>query len=436
MSMCLSRRRRLPMLVCASALALFAAGCGDDDDDGGGNSASAPQLAGKVDCGESTGKRATGRPINVGAIVGATGPADFSSTSKGARAYFQCVNANGGIGGRPVKYIIQDDKWDPAAASQAARKLVQDDKVVAMIGGTSFVECGSNAGFYEKNNVLAVGLGVPRECFHSRNIAPTNQGPRLSGIGAAQYAKEKGAKSIACVANVIPNFGAWVCDGMKDWGQRAGVKVSTFLGKPDASDAQSITTRAINSDTDAVVLVDAAPSMVPYLKAAEQQRSGGEDKPWYLPTSAYELSFPKAIGDYWYGKLPVQIELSPLDSTGPDNTAWKGIMAKYGGSAPRDSFSQAGFLAAKIFTDTMRKAQPDQITRDEVTKRLRAVQDFKTDLLCRPWYFGDAKEHNPNRTGRLVMITGKGATGFENVKDCYDVEDPDLDPIIRAEGAS
>jgi branched-chain amino acid transport system substrate-binding protein len=437
MSMCLSRRRRLPLLVCASALALFAAGCGSDDDDGGGGgSAAAPKLSGKASCGKSGSTRATGTPIKVGAIVGATGPADFSSASSSAKAYFDCVNASGGIGGRPVRYIVEDDRWDPAKAAQAARKLVQDDKVVAMIGSTSFVECGANAGYYERNDVLVVaGVGVPRECFHSRNIAPTNQGPRLSGIGAAQYAKEQGAKSLSCVANVIPNFGRWVCDGLEAWGERAGVKVQSFLGKPDASDAASITTRAINAGTDAVVVIDAGPSTIPYLKAGEQQRSGGADKRWYLPTSAYELSFPKAVGSYWYDKLTAQIELTTLDSTGPDNTTWKGVMAKYGGSAPRDSFSQAGFLAAKIFTDTLRDMDPDGIDRAAVTKALRAVDGYKTDLLCRPWYFGDAKAHNANRTGRLVKMTGKGATGFETVKGCYDVEDPDLDPIIAAEGA-
>src|SRR5262245_15363751 len=85
-------------------------------------------------CGLGTGEAATGDPINVGAVVGATGPADFSSSGKAAAAYFNCVNANGGINGRPVNYIVQDDAWNPEQAAQIAAKLVNDDNVVAMIG--------------------------------------------------------------------------------------------------------------------------------------------------------------------------------------------------------------------------------------------------------------------------------------------------------------
>jgi branched-chain amino acid transport system substrate-binding protein len=431
-------------VAAASAAAIglgLLAGCGGSGGDstatqaGGATSAettAAATPAGKVSCGLTNGKAATGTPIKVGAVVGATGPADFSSASKGARAFFDCVNANGGIQGQPVEYLVEDDGWDPAKAAQVARKLVQDENVVAMVGSTSFVECGANAPYYEQNNVLVIaGVGVPRECFHSTNISPTNQGPRLSGIGAAQYAKENGAKSISCVANVIPNFGGWVCDGITAWGKRAGVSVKSFHGKPDASDADSIMLKALNAGTDAIVLVDAGPSMVPYLKAAEQQNT---DKPIYVPTSAYELSFPKAVGDYWNGKLNAQIELSPLDSTGPDNTAWIGVMDEYGGDAPRDSFSQAGFLAAKIFTDAAEKID-GPITRESVTTALRGVKDYETDLTCGPWYFGDAKEHNANHAGRIVRME-PGGTGFKTVKECFEVEDPDLDAILAAEKSS
>ncbi|MEY4254517.1 MAG: hypothetical protein RLZZ566_1987, partial [Pseudomonadota bacterium] len=50
-------------------------------------------------CGLSNGKAATGEPIQLGAIVGKTGPEDFSSSARSATAYFKCVNANGGING-------------------------------------------------------------------------------------------------------------------------------------------------------------------------------------------------------------------------------------------------------------------------------------------------------------------------------------------------
>ena len=83
-------------------------------------------------CGLNNGKAASGQPIEIGAIVGKTGPADFSGSAQAAAAYFACVNANGGINGRPIHYSIEDDQWNPETAAQLAAKLVNDTKVVGM----------------------------------------------------------------------------------------------------------------------------------------------------------------------------------------------------------------------------------------------------------------------------------------------------------------
>ena len=100
-----------------------------------------------------------------------------------------------------------------------------------------------------------------------------------------------------------------------------------------------------------------------------------------------------------------------------------------------DSFSQTGFLAAKVFVDAVSTIKPAAINRESVTKALRAVKDFKTDLLCSPWYFGDGTEHNANNVGRIVKLTGEGNTGFAPEKGCTAVEDPDLAPIRAAEAS-
>src|SRR3984957_20433047 len=62
--------------------------------------------------GLNNGKAATGQPIEIGAVVGKTGPADFSGWAQAAAAYFACVNANGGINGRPIHYSVEDDQWN------------------------------------------------------------------------------------------------------------------------------------------------------------------------------------------------------------------------------------------------------------------------------------------------------------------------------------
>src|SRR5208337_3326463 len=116
-------------------------------------------------CGMSNGQKASGEPIQIGAIVGKTGPEDFSSAARAAEAYFKCVNANGGIHGRPIVYTVQDDNWNPEVAAQAATKLVKDTNILGAVGSTSFVECGANNKLYEQEGVAVIaGVGVPRAC--------------------------------------------------------------------------------------------------------------------------------------------------------------------------------------------------------------------------------------------------------------------------------
>jgi len=192
-----------------------------------------------LDCGLNSGKPATGAPIPIGAVVGKTGPDDFSASGQAAAAYFKCVNANGGIHGRPVDYIVADDQWNPETAAQVASKLVKDRKVVALAGSTSFVECGANAKMYADEGVMVIaGTGVPRECFNARNYVPVNAGPRVSATIAAMYAAQKyQAKKMVCIIPNIPSLGNWACEGPKEWGRKNGVDVETIAIDPGSADA-------------------------------------------------------------------------------------------------------------------------------------------------------------------------------------------------------
>ena len=91
-----------------------------------------------------TGKKATGTPIKLGGIDMLIPGVDFTTIGKVAAAYFDCVNDNGGINGRPIKYTLYNEQLNPAQEAALARKLVESDKVVGIVGNTSFAECGTN----------------------------------------------------------------------------------------------------------------------------------------------------------------------------------------------------------------------------------------------------------------------------------------------------
>lgn len=385
-------------------------------------------------CGLNNGKVASGQPIELGAVVGKTGPGDFSGSAQAAAAYFACVNANGGINGRPIRYSVEDDQWSPETAAQVARKLVSDLKVVGMVGSSSFVECGANAKFYETNNVLVIaGVGVPRDCFYSRNIAPTNGGPRMSSIGAAQYMhEEQQVKRLVCIAPNIPNVGDWACGGVADYGKTVSMEVKTILLDPGSMDATSVILESMSFRPDAILLTTPKEMGTPLYAAAEQQQLGGKVK-IAAPTSHYDASVPKAIGRTWNmgGRVFVHLELEPLDKKGGDVENWHAVLDKYGKSSDqRNTFSQAGYLAAVAATNALLKVDAAKIDRASVAEAFRSIKGLKTDVSCGAWYFGPGDRHNAIHAGSVAeIVDGK----FVTRKSCFEVKDPDLSVILKME---
>jgi len=380
-------------------------------------------------CGDNSGKPATGEPIIIGAITGKTGPDDFSNSTKAAKAYFDCLNANGGIKGRPVKYMIEDDQWNPEIAAQLAAKLVNDQKAVLMVGNSSYVECGANAELYKKAGILVLaGVGVPRECFFAGNIAPTNAGPRVSMLGAMGYALDKlHAKSVVCIAPNIPNVGTWSCDGVALLAKEKGFAAQTILMDPGSADATSIILQAAASKPDIIVLGLSKGVAVPLLTAAEEQGLN-QSITFLSAASAYDLSVPSTIGSGWDGKFYVNMEFNDLEATTPDNQNWLAVMDQYGQkSDPRDTFAQAGYLAARIAEKALMTLDPANINRETASAAVKQIKDFKSDIFCAPWYYGDGQtRHNANSTTRMAVAEGGK---WKVVSDCAPSPDPELKDI-------
>jgi len=117
-----SHRTRALAVAAVVVAALVAAGCGSSSS-GGGSSASAPGI--------------TKTQILIGSHQPLTGPAapGYSEIAPAANAYFQYVNAHGGIYGRKIKYTYLDDGYDPSKTASVVRQLVLQDSVYAIFNG-------------------------------------------------------------------------------------------------------------------------------------------------------------------------------------------------------------------------------------------------------------------------------------------------------------
>jgi branched-chain amino acid transport system substrate-binding protein len=109
---------QLKAAVCAAvlvALSLGLAGCGKGTPPSGG---------------------AKEAPVKVGAIFSVTGPASFlgGPEDKTARMFVDKLNESGGIDGRKIELIVKDSGSKPENAVSLAKQLIEEDKVLAIIG--------------------------------------------------------------------------------------------------------------------------------------------------------------------------------------------------------------------------------------------------------------------------------------------------------------
>ena len=96
-----------------------------------------------------TGQKATGDPIKLGALA-TKAPRHRLHTDhrRWRRRYFDCVNDNGGINGRPIQYTAEEEQIDPQQIASIAKKLVEQDKVLGIVGNTSLIDCSVNKDYY------------------------------------------------------------------------------------------------------------------------------------------------------------------------------------------------------------------------------------------------------------------------------------------------
>jgi len=423
----------LGALFIGATLAASLAGCVAADSPGGGTAApggTPPDLA----CGMATGEAATGDPIKVGAIATASGGVDFSSSPLSAKAFFDCVNDNGGINGRPIEYDFEDDALDPTKPAQRAAGLAGDADVVALVGDATFVGCDVANVEYSKAGLYSItGVGVPQACFESSNIAPVNAGPRTSALALLQYMEREdllGGGFYSIGLNTRGN-GDWVAAGIRDYADEAGIDlVGETLSDPAESNWLPLVGQIQSSGASALVVADPAPITASILAAAEQQDARG-DIAWSCTASCYDKQFASELSDYWDGFL-VNSELQLVTATGDDSDLWNGVMDAYASAdTPRDTFSQAGFLAAKIFTDTLLAVEdPATLDRETVSEALLAIRGYESSLLCSPWYYGEADEHHANHATRNAKMEGGE---WVEVEGCTEVVDPAMDGILERE---
>jgi branched-chain amino acid transport system substrate-binding protein len=342
---------------------------------------------------------------------------DFTTIGKVAKAYFDCVNDNGGIKGRPIKYILYNEQLNPAQEAALARKLVESDKVVGIVGNTSFAECGVNWKYYKAKGFLVIGAGVQAECFGTPSIAESNMGPRYSDLGAAQALIRAGVKKIAIASPEA--ISAYADGGVVKLGQARGVDVKVFPTHLPVTDAKSQLLQMYQfAGNGNGIIIDFTPDTAPAFMNAAIALGIVDKVKWGSSTPIANTFMAKQFPQF-DGKLWINQEFSNLDpGVGPDTRLMFAILKKYAPSIAPQAFAQMGFMDGKFVTTALLNVK-GPVTAKSYNLAARNLKNVHTDILCKPWYVGNALPyHIPNNTD----ITVDYKDGKVVVKEkCFDI---------------
>ncbi|HIT52736.1 MAG TPA: ABC transporter substrate-binding protein [Candidatus Fimivicinus intestinavium] len=178
---------------------------------------------------QSGGEGSTGDEIVIGGLAPLTGSVSVYgiATNNGVQMAFDEINAAGGVLGKQIKYVYEDEKGDATEATNAYRKLVDRDKVVAIIGDVTSKPAAAVAQASVADNIPIVtatatalnvteaGKNVFRVCF-----TDPEQGEIM-----ANYAQKLGKKTAAVIYDTSDDYSKGLRDSFKATAAELGITV-------------------------------------------------------------------------------------------------------------------------------------------------------------------------------------------------------------------
>ena len=341
-------RAMLGVAGCLTAAALVASGCGSS-----GSSSSAPGV--------------TKTSVLIGSHQPLTGPAapGYSEIAPAAKAFFQYLNAQGGVNGRKINLIYKDDGYNPTKTVDVTKQLVLQKKVFAIWGGLGTPTHTKVVDFLNSSRVpdLFVSSGCP--CWDDGNKHPYTFGWQpnytIEGKVLGQYIKQKFPGKKVGVFYQDDDFGQGGLAGLKE---QLGSQIAS--AKPYQPTVTTVAPQitAIQK-SGAQVLVDFS---IPAFTALERLTSF---KLGYKPQLAVSnvgidpttvggllKSFSKGKADT--ALIEGAITDAYLPSTADTSNSWvqlfKKIHDQYDAKAPFDGNVEYGMASAYTFAQALKNA--------------------------------------------------------------------------------
>jgi branched-chain amino acid transport system substrate-binding protein len=410
----LKSRRFVPAL--AIGIALVAAGCGSSSSSGGGGgSSSAPGV--------------TATSITFGTHQPLTGPAapGYSEIAPASQAFFNYVNAHGGVFGRKIKLIIKDDAYNPTNTVNVVHQLVLQDNVFGIFEGLGTPTHTKVVSYLNASKVpdLFVASGCP--CWDNGGAQPYTFGWQpnytVEGKILGQYLKQHFAGAKIGILYQDDDFGKGGLAGIQDEVPASSIVAKEGYESGTTSLASEVT--AIKS-AKATVMVDFT---VPIYTAIAQLTSftlgykpqlvvsnvgidpitvGGLLKTVSKGKVSGTALINGAISD---GYLP-----SSSDTSNPWIKLFQKIHSQYDAKAPFDGNVEYGMANAYTLVQAL-KAAGKNLTRQGLIDAVDHSGAKWTGPGLVPFRYGGAEhggyagaEMGQIRNGKIVLFGGPETT--------------------------
>lgn len=359
---------------------------------------------------------ATDKEIKIGNISPYSGPASaYGAIGKSIDAYFKKINAEGGVNGRMIKFITLDDGYNPSRTLEMARKLAEEEEVLATVGvlGTP-----TNSAIHKYMNqkkmpqlFVATGAtkwGDPKNFPWTMGWQPNYQGESLI---YAQHLLESKPNAKIAILYQNDDYGKdylkGFLDGLGDKGKTMIVKQLTYEVTDATVDSQMVELKSSGAD---VFFNITTPKFA--AQAIKKAAEIGWKPQHYLnnvSNSVGAVMLP-AGAENGVGILSVFYLKDPTDNqwaNSPEFKEWLTFMQRYmPGADLKDLNHVFGYTMAQGMTQVLKQAG-DNLTRENIMRQAANIDMNLPMLLPGVNVKTGADDFYPIERGQLARWDGK-----------------------------
>ena len=322
----------------------------------------------------------TSTQIKLGMTLPMTGTASlgYNKIPGAAKAYFDYLNANGGVNGRKVTLIVEDDRYVPTEAVAKTNKLILRDKVMALLAplGTANVKAVASSVNPARRGVPVLFINTGFSGFADIKKYKTTYTVLPSYVMEAkimgEYIKENFAGKKIGLLYQDDDFGTDALAGFKTAGTKFAVTVPYASGSQNAAAAAGWITKFKAAEVDVVILFGVSSATSAMLGVAAQLKYAPQ---WMLGSVGGDATTIRATG-VPAGVLFNAIGFSPVPATTDMKDEYikffSDIYAKAVPGSPFDLNVLLGMNTAFMTAQALKAAGP-RLTR----KSLMAAIDSK-----------------------------------------------------------